>query len=71
VASYSLRTRAGAPVATPVAWEELRDIEDPRDFDWQSVPERLTQLSRDPWQDLDKSAARLTSALKKKVPINK
>jgi len=71
VASYSLRARAGAPVATPVAWEELRDIEDPRDFDWQSVPERLTQLSRDPWQDLDKSAVRLTSALKKKVPINK
>jgi bifunctional non-homologous end joining protein LigD len=71
VASYSLRARAGAPVATPVAWEELRDIEDPRDFDWQSVPERLTQLSRDPWQDLDKSVVRLTSALKKKVPINK
>ena len=71
VASYSLRAREGAPAATPVTWEELRSIEDPRDFDWQSVPERLTKLSRDPWQDLAKSAVRLTSELKKKVPINK
>lgn len=71
VASYSLRARAGAPVATPVAWEELRDIEDPRDFDWQSVPDRLARLARDPWEDLAKSAVRLTADLKKKVSINK
>ena len=58
-------------MATPVAWEELRAIEDPRDFDWQSVPVRLTQLSRDPWEDLAKSAVRLTADLKKKVSINK
>ncbi len=71
VASYSLRARPGAPVATPLAWEELRDVEDPRDFDWQSVPARLAQLTRDPWEDLDRSAVRLTAALKKKVTVNK
>jgi bifunctional non-homologous end joining protein LigD len=71
VASYSLRARAGAPVATPVPWEELGTIEDPRDFDWRTVPERLAQLSRDPWEDLDKSAVRLTADIKKKVTVNK
>lgn len=56
VAAYSLRARAGLPVATPVGWDELEQIEDPRGFNYRSVPERLDRLTKDPWRDLDAAA---------------
>ena len=39
VAAYSLRARAGLPVATPVGWDKLEQIEDSRGFSYRSVPE--------------------------------
>ncbi len=49
VAPYSARARPGAPVATPLEWEELE--EDPRTkFHVRSVPERLERLATDPWE---------------------
>lgn len=60
VAAYSLRARAGLPVATPIGWDELEHLDDPRGFDYRSVPERLARLTSDPWRDLD-AAARAVS----------
>ena len=47
---YSLRPMAGAPVSTPVAWDELRDIY-PTAFDIDTVPERVERLG-DLWADI-------------------
>ncbi len=69
VASYSLRARPGAPAATPVAWDELRDIEDPRELDFASVPKRLA--NPDPWHGIEGSAQRLTKSTERKLGINK
>ena len=69
VASYSLRARPGAPAATPVEWDELRDIEDPRELDYATVTERLARA--DPWRNLENSARRLTKAIERKLGINK
>ena len=69
VASYSLRARPGAPAATPLRWDELRDIEDPRELDYSSVPERLAQA--DPWHGIESSARRLTKTVERKLGINK
>ena len=69
VASYSLRARPGAPAATPVAWAELRDIGDPRELDYATVPERLSRA--DPWRDIDGSAKRLTKEVERKLGINR
>jgi DNA ligase D-like protein (predicted polymerase) len=41
--AYSLRPLAGAPVSTPVAWEELTGVE-PRHFNLWSVPARFAEL---------------------------
>lgn len=41
--AYSLRSIAGAPVSTPVTWDELTTIEDPRDFNLFTVPARLAE----------------------------
>ncbi|MGZ8229024.1 MAG: DNA ligase D [Burkholderiales bacterium] len=67
VAAYSLRARANAPVATPIAWEEL-DEDIRRDhFNARNVPERLSRMKKDPWADFFKTDQAVTKALMKKV----
>jgi bifunctional non-homologous end joining protein LigD len=49
IAPYSLRARKNAPVATPIAWEELsRDVRFDH-FNLATVPHRLSSLKSDPW----------------------
>ena len=67
VGSYSLRARPGAPAATPLSWAELRSLDDPRDLNWRTVPERLRTLVADPWGALAASAARVTKELRAAV----
>jgi DNA ligase D-like protein (predicted polymerase)/DNA ligase D-like protein (predicted ligase)/DNA ligase D-like protein (predicted 3'-phosphoesterase) len=49
VAAYSVRGLPGAPVSTPLQWEELTSMESPKVFDLHSVPQRVTQ-NGDPWE---------------------
>jgi bifunctional non-homologous end joining protein LigD len=50
VASFSARARPGAPVATPLAWDEVTPRLDPGRFDVRTVPRRLSKLKSDPWE---------------------
>lgn len=50
VAPWSLRPRAGAPVATPLAWEELSSVA-PDGNTLHTTPERLA--STNPWDGVD------------------
>jgi DNA ligase D-like protein (predicted polymerase) len=59
--AYSLRPIEGAPVSTPVTWEELAGLRDPRDLHLFTVPERLAD--GDPWQAIDDVAHDLTPLL--------
>jgi bifunctional non-homologous end joining protein LigD len=49
IANYSTRARAGAPVATPIRWDELTADLKPDLFTASNVPQRMSQLKRDPW----------------------
>lgn len=51
VLPYSARAREGAPVAMPISWKELPDV-DPRDFTIETVPEIVAKRRSDPWKDL-------------------
>ena len=53
VASYSLRSRPGAPVAVPLRWEELGKLKSGNAFDLFTVPKRLARLRKDPWEGID------------------
>jgi DNA ligase D-like protein (predicted polymerase) len=41
--AYSLRPKPGAPVSTPVEWDELPEVRDPSDFNLFTVPERFAE----------------------------
>jgi bifunctional non-homologous end joining protein LigD len=49
VAAYSTRARPGAPVSTPITWEELDSIPAGDHFTIDTVQRRLASMSRDPW----------------------
>jgi DNA ligase D-like protein (predicted ligase)/DNA ligase D-like protein (predicted polymerase)/DNA ligase D-like protein (predicted 3'-phosphoesterase) len=49
VAAYSVRGLPGAPVSTPLNWEELKSLENPKVFNLHNVPQRVTE-SGDPWE---------------------
>ncbi len=54
IAPYSTRARKHAPIATPVAWDELtHDIRDTF-FTIKTLPQRLDALKKDPWGDFFK-----------------
>ncbi len=60
VAPYSPRARPGAPIATPITWDELAAGVDPTAFTLRTLPVRLESLARDPWDgffELDQSIA--------------
>lgn len=58
VSPYAVRARPGAPVATPIRWDELSRVE-PDHFTISSLPRRLGQ-GVDPWSGLARHAQRLT-----------
>ncbi len=52
VAPYSPRARAGAPVATPVAWDELPSLQSARQYSVATVGRRLSAMRVDPWAEI-------------------
>jgi bifunctional non-homologous end joining protein LigD len=55
VLPYSPRAKPGAPVATPLDWDELAGLENARAYDIRRIPRRLAQKA-DPWAALSGKA---------------
>ena len=53
VCPYSLRARPGAPIATPVRWDELSRINSGHDYTLSTIRRRLSALISDPWEGYD------------------
>jgi len=49
VAAYSVRGMPGAPVSTPLSWDELASLKSSKDFDLNNVPQRVIE-NGDPWE---------------------
>ncbi|MGN6153914.1 MAG: DNA ligase D [Lysobacteraceae bacterium] len=63
VASFSLRARAGAPVAMPLRWEDLGRIEGAAAFDIDSAPRRMRRVRGHPWGDWREAPQDLAEAI--------
>ena len=62
IAPYSTRARPGAPVSTPITWEELGSQTGANRYTVNNLAQRLARLRKDPWADIGK----LKQALPKK-----
>jgi bifunctional non-homologous end joining protein LigD len=70
VASYAVRARAGAPVATPLNWAEVEDENlKPAQFTMATVRARLDG-GADPWADFTESRHGLGDAAKRLAKLN-
>ncbi len=49
--AYSLRPLPGAPVSTPMTWDEIATVTDPREHNLFTVPSRMAD--GDPWAAID------------------
>jgi bifunctional non-homologous end joining protein LigD len=68
ICAYSTRARPGAPVSTPLFWEEL---DDPKlrgnTYTVENLPARLEKLPSDPWEGFAKVRQSITAAMRKKL----
>jgi bifunctional non-homologous end joining protein LigD len=71
VASYSLRARPGFPVATPIAWDELRKLSGGGAFNRLNIVKRLETLAADPWDELGSDAAKITPKMQRDVGMKR
>ncbi|BES70620.1 DNA ligase D [Marinobacter nanhaiticus D15-8W] len=60
IASYSVRARDGAPVATPLRWDEVARVGRGNRYTVANLPRRLSSLDRDPWADFEVARRRIT-----------
>jgi bifunctional non-homologous end joining protein LigD len=65
VAAYSTRARAGAPVSTPIRWDELDRTMTPDRYRLDNLPKRLAALKNDPWPDFFTIRQGITRAMRK------
>lgn len=69
VACYSTRARAGAPVAVPIRWEELKPSLHPDHYTVANLRRRLARLRADPWGDFYSTQVAITARMFKAVGL--
>lgn len=65
VAPFSARPLPGAPVSTPLRWNEVNEELDMRRFTIVTVPERMQKLKRDPLREVLEEKPDLAAALER------
>ena len=69
IAAYSVRGLPGAPVSTPLRWNELSSLENPRSFNLLTTPGRVKE-GGDPWEAIAAYAVPIHTE-RKKVPATR
>ncbi len=67
VGAYSPRARPGAPVSTPLFWEEVEKSVRPDGFTVATVPRRLAAIESDPWAEIGKIRQSISAAVRRRM----
>jgi bifunctional non-homologous end joining protein LigD len=69
IGAYSARARPGAPVSTPLFWEEVERAVRPETFTVATVPARLEGLKSDPWAGIGKLRQSISAAVRRRFGL--
>lgn len=69
MAAYSIRRKQGAPISTPVAWDELTVDLKSDSYNIHNIRRRLARLAEDPWARYFSIGQEITQEMKKKVGV--
>ncbi|MFU8832825.1 MAG: DNA ligase D, partial [Wenzhouxiangella sp.] len=69
IARYSSRARPGAPVATPLRWDELSPAANANRYTITNLRRRLGALKADPWADYEQARTAITAGMRKKLGL--
>jgi bifunctional non-homologous end joining protein LigD len=69
IAAYSTRSRQGAPISTPVAWDELTIDLRPDSYNIQNIRRRLAGLEEDPWAGYFSVRQEITQEMTEKAGV--
>lgn len=61
ISCYSPRAKPGAPVATPLRWDELGNLKSGAPYTVKTLPARLSRLKSDPWEGYFKRSQSITA----------
>lgn len=64
VAPYAVRFKEGAPIATPIYWDEIKKIKSSQHYNLKNMFRRLARYE-DPWKEIDKHEKSIKKATKK------
>jgi len=69
IAPYSTRSRLGAPISTPVAWDELTADLKPDSYNIQNIRRRLFHLQANPWAEYFSIRQEINGEMKAKLEV--
>jgi bifunctional non-homologous end joining protein LigD len=69
IVNFSTRAKEGAPVACPLAWDELKGLKAAAPYTMKTLPARLKALKRDPWEGFFKTRQSITAKAKKALGL--
>lgn len=70
ICSYSTRSKPFAPIATPLSWDELGDLQSSQVYRLDNIEARLDSLSSDPWEGFFTTKQSITQKMRKALGMS-
>ncbi len=62
--------KKGAPVASPLRWDELKSLTSGAPYTVKTLPARLKKLKRDPWEGFFSTRQSITAKARKALGLD-